>query len=127
MKRLIVMVGLPRSGKTTWAKQSGHPIVNRDSIRFAMYEQRYIAAAEEIVTAIETTMVKALFLAGHDTVIVDACHMTPKRRRRWESDEWSNTYKLICTSEKVCITRADQTLIPVIQRMAKETDITLES
>ena len=34
---LIVMVGLPRSGKTTWARKQGYPIVNPDSIRLAFH------------------------------------------------------------------------------------------
>ncbi len=33
MNRLILTVGLPRSGKTTWALEQGWPIVNPDSIR----------------------------------------------------------------------------------------------
>ncbi len=34
---LILMVGLPRSGKTTRARQIDHPIVNPDSIRLALH------------------------------------------------------------------------------------------
>jgi predicted kinase len=36
MQQLILTVGLPRSGKTTWAKQQGVPMVNRDAIRLAL-------------------------------------------------------------------------------------------
>ena len=60
-KTLILTVGLPRSGKTTWAKKTGLPIVNRDAIRIALHGQAYIQDAEEMITAFEWYMVKALF------------------------------------------------------------------
>ena len=66
-KTLILTVGLPRSGKSTWAAQTGWPIVNRDAIRLALHGQAYIQDAEDMVTAIETYMVKALFGAGNNT------------------------------------------------------------
>jgi len=75
MNKLILTVGFPRSGKTTWALQQGHPVVNRDAIRKALHDHDYIQSAEDMVSAIEIYMVKALFLAGHTTVIVDSTHL----------------------------------------------------
>jgi predicted kinase len=127
MNTLILMAGLPRSGKSTWAKKQKYPIVNRDSIRLALHGQRYVAEAESFVTAIEDIIVKALFLAGHDTVIVDATHMTAERRKRWYSGPWNTELKIIPTTKSECIKRAlqenDDVIIPVIERMAEETDI----
>jgi len=120
-KNLILTVGLPRSGKSTWAKQQGYPIVNPDSIRLALHGQRFEKLAEPFVWAIAKTMVRSLFLAGHDTVIVDATNTTQGRRDEWESDEWQVTCRIIATSEEECIRRAgdDQEIIPVIERMAE--------
>ena len=126
-KHLILTVGLPRSGKTTWALSTTFPIVNRDAIRLALHGEQYLAAAEGMVSVLEMNMVKALFLAGHDNVIVDATHTTRKRRDYWKSDEWDTTLRVINTPKDVCIARAQATdkvnLIPVIERMAKAWDI----
>lgn len=125
-KLLIITVGLPRSGKSTWAQGTGHPIVNRDAIRLSLHGQPYAAAAEGMVTTIEELMVKALFLAGHSTVIVDATHTTVERRHRWIRtaglNEWHFSEKMFETPSHVCIARAKagnrEELIPVIERMA---------
>lgn len=120
-KTLILTVGLPRSGKSTWALQTGYPVVNRDAIRLALHGQAYIQSAEDMVTAIETYMIKALFLAGHDIVIVDATHTTRVRRDRWESLEWERKFAVFDASAAECVQRAvsgdRDDLVPVIRRM----------
>ena len=69
-------------------------------------------------------MVRSLFLAGHDTVILDACNNTRMRRDEWRSDEWDTVFKVIPESHLVCYTRADAQgdagIVPVIERMAAE-------
>ena len=126
MKKLILTVGLPRSGKSTWAMRKGHPIVNPDSIRLALHGQVYIPSMEPYVWAIAHTMVEALFLAGHDTAIVDATNGSAKRREAWESDNWKCFYQKFQTGKDECIERAKasnrEDLIPVIERMAETFD-----
>jgi predicted kinase len=126
MNKLIIMVGLPRSGKTTWAIQQNLPIVSKDAIRIALHGQRFLSEAEEFVDTLSTYMVKSLFLAGNKTVIVDDCHNTEKRRERWLNDNWRIEYKIIPTTEEECIRRAmeenDVEIIPVIKRMSQEND-----
>lgn len=116
-------VGLPRSGKTTWARQQGFPIVNPDSIRLALHGQRFEPAAEPFVWAIAKVMVRALFIAGHNTVILDATNTTEQRRDEWKSDEWVRSYHVFHTPGEICIARAgqagDMEIIPVIERMAE--------
>ena len=102
---LIVLVGLPRSGKTTWAKKQRHPIVNPDAIRLALHGKLFIGDAEPMVWAIARYMVKALFLAGHETVILDACSNTRKRRDPWADDAWARKFVMIDTSAEVCVKR----------------------
>ena len=129
MKNLILTVGLPRSGKSTWALKQGHPIVNRDAIRLALHGQAFIGQAEDMVTAIETYMVKSLFEAGHDNVIVDATHLKQKYVKRWHYGNWEVKTKLFDTPKEVCIERAKndgkEYLIPIIEKMAEETEWTL--
>lgn len=120
-KILISTVGLPRCGKSTWVKSQGVPVVNPDSIRLALHGQRYVAAAEAFVWATAEVMVKALFLAGHDTVILDATNTNRKRRDAWRSPDWINMYVCFDTPIDVCIQRAIDTdqpdLVPVIEAM----------
>jgi len=122
-KTLICTVGLPRSGKSTWAKQQGVPVVNPDSIRLAIHGQAFIASAEPVVWAVAKYMVKALFLAGHDTVILDATNVSRRRRDEWRSNEWNTVFKVILTEKEECIRKAVENkqpeLVDVIERMCR--------
>jgi len=124
MKKLYLTVGLPYSGKSTWAKRQNVPIVNPDSIRLALHGQRYVKEAEELVWAMAKIMVRSLFLAGHDQVIVDATNNTRKRRDVWMSSEWDIYFKVFYVTAAECIARAkaegDDEIIPVIERMQKQ-------
>lgn len=130
-KILILTVGLPRAGKSTWAQAQGSPIVNRDAIRLALHGQAFIGDAEPMITAIEEYMVKSLFLAGHDRVIVDATHIKEKYRKRWSYGPWDVEIKHFDTPPDVCIDRAKadgrEDLIPIIERMAQQAELPGES
>lgn len=119
---LVVAVGLPRSGKSTWALSQSCPVVSPDAIRLAIHGQRFNAPAEPFVWLVAKTMVRALFLAGHSMVIVDATNTTRKRRDDWQAAEWETRFKVISTPKEICIERAlakgDNEIIPIIERMA---------
>jgi len=120
MKTLILTVGLPRSGKSTWAKKQNLPIVNPDSVRLALHGKAFIQDSEPMVWVITEYMVKSLFLAGHDKVILDATNTTFSRRSKWESKKWVLEYKEFKTDEDTCLKRAVESnpdLIPVIKKM----------
>ena len=121
---LLVLVGLPRSGKTSWARGLSYPIVNPDSIRLAMHGQRYLDLLEPLVWLAAKWMVKSLFLAGHTHVVIDATNMTRKRRDAWQSPDWRAMFKRIETPANECLRRAeaagDKDIIPVIMRMDGE-------
>lgn len=131
-KKLIMTIGLPRCGKSTWAKQQKLPIVNPDSIRLAMHGQRFCAKAEPFVWATAFIMTESLFLAGHDVVILDATNTNEERRNEWSRRFPEEEYeiipvKFIDVTKEVCIERAkasgQEDLIPVIERMAGEMNI----
>jgi predicted kinase len=128
-RKLWITVGLPRSGKTTWARSKGWPIVNPDSIRRALYGQRFVTKCEPWVWLIVYAMVEALFLAGHDNVIVDATNVTQKRRDEWTTRDFGadeTEFVVIDTPPDKCLERAkmegDEEIQPVIKRMAEEWD-----
>lgn len=119
-KQLVLTVGLPRSGKSTWARTKGFPIVSPDAIRLSLHGSAFVSDAEPMVWALARYMVKALFLAGHNTVVLDACSTTKERRDEWQSKLWQRRYKVFRTSKEECIKRAQEVpaLVPVIERMA---------
>jgi len=125
MKTLILTIGLPQSGKSTWAQKQGHPIVNRDSIRLAFHGHAYIQESEPVISVFEEYMVKSLFIAGHDTVIVDATHLRPEYIERWQKSKlWEVQFEYFTgVPVEECIRRARENgreeLIPVIKRMSE--------
>jgi len=122
MKTLHMMVGLPRSGKSTRALEIGLPIVSPDAIRLALHGTLWRAESEPMVWAMAHMLVEALFLAGHDEVTLDACNVTSARRREWESEKWAVCHHVVNTEKNDCIARAvaggHDDLVPVIERMA---------
>lgn len=108
-KVLILTHGLPRSGKSTWAQKQGVPIVCPDAIRLAKTGLRWYGPIEHEVWATARTMVRALFLAGHSTVILDSTCGTRKQRDFFlpSSDvPWTRYVKVVGTLPKVCEERA---------------------
>jgi hypothetical protein len=75
-QRLIVMVGLPRSGKSTWARKSGYPVVSLNGIRRAIAgpgwrndEDFDAFSSEPVVWSHARVSLAALFYAGHRVVV----------------------------------------------------------
>jgi predicted kinase len=110
VKRLILMVGLPRSGKSTMARKMGYPIVCRDAIRKTFGGTIRYFKEETKVNNHEEFMIRSLFNAGHQTVIIDATHLKHKYRERWmlfslDNDCWVE-YKFVLTPLAECVRRA---------------------
>jgi len=128
MNTLIVLVGLPRSGKTTWANGERSPMVSPDAIRLALHGRKFVPEAEPIVWVYSKLMVRSLFYAGHNRVIVDGCHVKRKYREEWYASElfgpnWKTVFQEFSADKATCIRRAekrDPDLIPVIEKMAAE-------
>jgi predicted kinase len=129
MKSLILTIGLPRSGKSTWANKQNCPVINRDQIRMVYHGNAYIEELESDITIIENYLVREVFM-NNDKVIIDATHMTKKRRIAWDQKDnvWDEVHLKIFPVTKIeCIRRATNDnksyLIPVIERMYEETDV----
>ena len=83
--RLALMVGLPRSGKSTYARalqEVGWVRIEPDAFRKALHGGAFFSPAEPIVWASAELAVRALLLGGH-AVLVDATNTTRRRRSGW--------------------------------------------
>lgn len=106
---LIMTHGLPRSGKSTWSRKQGTPIVCPDAIRLAKTGMRWFGPIEHEVWATARTMVRALFLAGHKTVILDSTTGTRQQRDTFMPSPdvpWYRYLKVVPTTRGTCILRA---------------------
>lgn len=128
---LVLTVGLPRSGKSLWAKGTGLPVVNPDAIRLALHGQAFVPDAEAMVWAIARYMVKAQFVYGHKVVILDATNINNHFRDQWLSSQWKCVYKVFDTPADVCVRRAMEDgnveLWHVIEKMAPQLELPTEN
>lgn len=120
---LIITVGLPLSGKTSWARALGFPIVSPDAVRMGLHDHVFIEAAEPFVWAITKTMVRSLFIAGHNVVVFDSTNTLRQQRMEWISPEWFLAYHEIDTSKEEALKRAEllgrDDLLPAIEKVAE--------
>lgn len=123
-KTLHMMVGLPRSGKSTKSKELGFPIVEPDAIRKTLCCFPFEPSLEPLVGTIADLMVNSLFNAGHNDVILDETNHNKQRRALWENELWAIKHHLVDTPPEVCVERAvacgQDYLVPVIHGMWAE-------
>ena len=126
---LICMVGFPRSGKSTIAKQLSArynaPIVEPDAIRLTVHGTAYRQEIEPLIHATTAVMVRSLLNAGHQVVILDEVGNTRRIRDQARVMGAARTlFYPVPTSPEVCKERAVATdqayLLPVIDKMAAQ-------
>jgi predicted kinase len=79
MAKLIILRGVPASGKSTVAEQyreMGFTIVNRDNIRYIMFG-KYWGVDEQVVTDVENAMIESS-LRADTSVVLDATNLNRK-------------------------------------------------
>jgi predicted kinase len=81
---LIVLIGPPGSGKTTWARRNGMGAVHvsQDGLIDAITPDGFDHIYRAIYQAGEDAVARAALAAGH-TVIVDRTNRTRAHRQRW--------------------------------------------
>lgn len=81
---LILLVGSPGSGKSTWAKQNGHGAVHvsQDDLIDAISPDGFAHVYRTIYAAAEDAVARTALEHGH-TVIVDRTNRTRAHRQRW--------------------------------------------
>lgn len=84
MSKLLILQGVPASGKSTYAlklQAEGYTRINRDDIRFALYGQYWGGSVdEEVVTQVENAALEGALSRGAD-VVLDATNLNHKHLR----------------------------------------------
>jgi predicted kinase len=140
--KLRFLIGLQRSGKSTWATNwmRGTPreengiifpraVVCADNIRLAITGERYNKLSEPTVFMVKDYMIEALLSRGND-VVCDGTHTTKTSIRRNFEIDINATWTLINTPRVVCVQRVIESeqldLIAVLERSSKQLSMLLE-
>ncbi|WP_219624985.1 AAA family ATPase, partial [Vibrio parahaemolyticus] len=97
-KKIILTIGCPGSGKSTWArefiaKNPGFYNINRDDYRQSIMaheerdEYKYTKKKEGIVTGMQFDTAKSILYGGDSVkgVIISDTNLNPERRLAWET------------------------------------------
>ena len=81
---LVVLVGVPASGKSTWARRNarGAVVIGQDELIDAITPGGFDHAYRPVYAAAEDAVARA-GLRGRHTVIVDRTNRTRAHRKRW--------------------------------------------
>lgn len=135
MGKLIMMMGIPGAGKSTWIKNNKEKdwvVISRDAIRFEMLEdgEEYFSREEAVFSSFIHQIIGSLVI--DEVTVADATHLTKKARakvlnkvRRF-ADEIEIVW--LDVSQEIAIERNDQregrAVVPheVIRRMFYQLD-----
>lgn len=121
---LYVMVGLPGSGKSTYAKTLGCPIVSSDAVRAELYGNESIqGSAHEVFNIVHKRIND--YLREGKSCVYDATNLSIKNRNPWPNiPECRKVAIVVDTPYAQCLernaTRKRKVPENVIARMAKK-------
>jgi len=82
-RRLIVLVGLPGSGKSTWAERQGIVVLSSDAVRVLLTGSAEDQSANQLVFRVLRYLLAMRVKAGADATILDATSLTRRERKAW--------------------------------------------
>ncbi|MGC9972705.1 MAG: AAA family ATPase [Bryobacteraceae bacterium] len=78
--RIIVLVGLPGSGKSTYVKKLGAPVVSSDAVRGLLADDPTDQSIHGRVFRVMRYLLRQRLEIGRPVTYVDATHLTPRER-----------------------------------------------
>ena len=118
-KHLYLMMGVPGSGKSTYAKnilKYGDIYVSRDEIRYSLLTDKddYFAKENEVIKTFIESIDKSLVMEEYcGDVFADATHLSPKGR--------AQVLKQLKNKDRVSVIYLDIPLNVILERNAKRT------
>src|SRR4051812_14301163 len=79
--RVVLLVGLPGSGKSTWARQQGTAVISSDDVRFLLSDDASNQLIHGTVFATIRYLLRKRLELGRPVTYVDATNATRQERR----------------------------------------------
>ena len=83
LPRLVVLVGLPGSGKSTWAKQQGVAVLSSDDTRFLLADDENDQTIHGDVFATVRYLLRRRLELRRPLTFIDATNLTRRERRAY--------------------------------------------
>jgi len=80
---VVLSVGLPGSGKTTWFKRKGVTPLSSDLLRSLLFDDPTEQRHQDLVFSSLRSLLRARMIARMPANYVDATNLSPKERRHW--------------------------------------------
>jgi len=107
---LICTVGLPYSGKETWAKKQGLPVIDLEVVKGQLSQtpsnSNQRSKKETEVLTYTKQLIQSLFVSGNPVVILLAENLSQKDRDFWLDEAWDTRYKEFKTTEQQALRAA---------------------